>query len=90
MLYSECGISVLKLLGFETFAIFFRVSASVFGEFGLGKKPRFRFRKMWYRKKVSVSVKILVSSFSAFDGKVTGRFVPEIELDHPTLKIDLD
>ena len=29
-------------------------------------------------------------SLIAFDGKVTGRFVPEIELDHPTLKIDLD
>ena len=29
-------------------------------------------------------------SLIAFDGKVAGRFVPEIELDLPTLKIDLD
>ena len=51
-----------------------------FGEFGLGKKSRFWFRKIWSQKKslgfgfgkfgigkkvsVSVSVKILVSSFS--------------------------
>ena len=27
-------------------------------------------------------------SLIAFDGKVTGRFVPDIELDLPTLKID--
>ena len=47
-------------LGLETFANFWRVSVSIsenlvseknlgFGEFGLGKKSRFR--KIWYRKK---------------------------------------
>ena len=99
----EIDISVSKLLGFETFANFLRVSVSVsenlvsekksryqfrkiwyrkkslgigFGKFGIGKKSRYRFWKIWYRKKslgigfgkkvsVSVSVKILVSSFSA-------------------------
>ena len=37
-----------------------------FRKFGIGRKSRFRFRKIWYRKKSlgSVSVKILVSSFS--------------------------
>ena len=38
-------------LGLETFAKFLRVSVSVSEKFGLGKKSRFRFRKIWYRKK---------------------------------------
>ena len=54
-----------------------------FGEFGLGKKSRIRFRRIWSRKKslgfgfrkfgigkkvsVSVSVNILVSSFSGLN-----------------------
>ena len=52
-------------LGLETFAKFLRVlvsvaknlvsekkvSVSVSEKFGLGKKSRFRFRKLWYRKK---------------------------------------
>ena len=76
--YSECllpeiDISVSKLLGFETFAKYLRVSVSE-------KKSRFRFQKNLVSEKslgfgfgkfgivkkvsVSVSVKILVSSFS--------------------------
>ena len=35
------------------------------GKFGLGKKFQFLFWKVWSQKSVSVSVKILVSSFSA-------------------------
>ena len=116
---TEIDISVSKLLDFKTFAKSLRVSVSVSEiwfqkkvsvlvskKFGLGKKSRFRFRKIgsrkksigfgfgkiWSRKKVSVSenlvsekslgfgfgkfgivkkvsvlvsVKILVSSFSA-------------------------
>ena len=63
-------ISVSKLLGFETFASFLRVSVSenlvlkkvsvlVSKKIGLGKKSqsRFRFRKSWSRKKVLVSEK---------------------------------
>ena len=84
---TEIDISVSKLLGFETFANFLRVSVSVsenlvsekslsfgFGKFGIGKKSRYRFRKIWYRKKVlvSVSVKILVSSFSGPRGASMG------------------
>jgi len=77
----EIDISVSKLLGFETFAKFLRVSVSVSENFVSGKKyrfrfqknlvsekslgfgfgklvseKRFRFRKIWSRKKVSVLV----------------------------------
>merc|ERR1711902_72860 len=45
----EIDISVSKLLGKK-------VSVSVSKKFGLGKKSRFRFRKIWFGKKVSVSV----------------------------------
>ena len=78
----EIDISVLKLLGFKTFANFFRVSVSVSENLVSEKKSRFRFRKVWSRKKslgfgfgkfgivkkvsVSVSIKILVSSFSGY------------------------
>ena len=64
----EIDISVSKLLGFETFANFLRVSVSVSENLVSEKKSRYRFRKIWYRKKVSVSVsvKILVSSFSGY------------------------
>ena len=63
----EIDISVSKLLGFETFANFFRVSVSVSENLVSEKKSRYWFRKIWYRKKVLVSVlvTILVSSFSA-------------------------
>ena len=64
---TEIDISVLKLLGFETFAKSLRVSVSenLVSEKSLG----FGFEKIWSRKKVSVSVsvKILVSSFSGLD-----------------------
>ena len=75
---AEIDISVSKLLSFETFANFLRVS--VLENSVSEKKSRYRFRKIWYRKKslgigfgkfgigkkvsVSVSVKFLVSSFS--------------------------
>ena len=45
-----------KLLGFETFANVLRVSVSVLENLVLERKSRFRFRKIWSRKKVSVSV----------------------------------
>ena len=67
-------------LGLETFAKFLRDSVSVSKNFVSEKKSRFWFRNIWSRKKsigfgfgkfgiikkvlVSVSVKILVSSFS--------------------------
>ena len=47
----EIDISVSKLLGFETFAIFLRVSVSVSENLVSEKKFRFRFRKIWPRKK---------------------------------------
>ena len=52
--------------GLETFDKFLRVSVSVSKNLVSEKKSRFRFRKIWYHKKVSgsVLVKILVSSFS--------------------------
>ena len=52
--------------GFGKFGLGRKVSVSVSEKFGLRKKSQFRFRKIWYRKKSlgSVSVKILVSSFS--------------------------
>ena len=53
VLRTEIDISVSKLLGFETFANFLRVSVS---ENSVSeKKSRFRFREIWSRKKVSVS-----------------------------------
>ena len=54
-------------LGLETFANFLRVSVSVSENLVSEKRSRYRIRKIWYRKKVSVSVlvKFLVSSFSA-------------------------
>ena len=55
MLSAEIDISVSKLLGFETFAKSLRVSVSVSENLVL-------------EKKVSVSVKILVSSFSGCSG----------------------
>ena len=45
------GISVSKLLGFETFANFLRVSVSVLENLVSEKKSWFRFRKIWYQKK---------------------------------------
>ena len=53
--------------GFGKFGLGRKVSVSK--KFGLGKKSRYRFRKIWYCKKVSVSVlvKILVSSFSDYN-----------------------
>ena len=40
-----------KSIGFGKFGIGKEVSVSVSEKFGLGKKSRFRFRKIWYRKK---------------------------------------
>ena len=37
--------------GFGKFGLGRKVSVSVSEKFGLGKKSRFRFRKIWYRKK---------------------------------------
>ena len=67
-----------------------------FGKFGIGKKSRYRFRKIWYRKKslgigfgkfgigkkvsVSVSVKILVSSFSGQGGQLWDPMGPSVWL----------
>ena len=48
---TEIDISVSKLLGFETFANFLRVSVSVSENLVSEKKSRYRFRKIWYRKK---------------------------------------
>merc|ERR1711973_602353 len=62
---SEIDISVSKLLGFETFANFLRVSVSVSENLVSEKKvsvsvsenlvsekkSRYRFQKIWYRKK---------------------------------------
>ena len=78
----EIDISVSKLLSFETFANFLRVSVSVLGNLVTEKKFRFQlqkklvsekslgfgFEKFGIGKKVSVSVlvKNLVSSFSAY------------------------
>ena len=46
-------ISVSKLLGFETFANFLRVSVSVSENLVSEKKSRYRFRsKFWYRHSV--------------------------------------
>ena len=69
--------------GFKKFGIGKRVSVSVSENLVSEKKSRYRFRKIWYRKKslgigfgefgigkkvsVSVSVKILVSSFSEYE-----------------------
>ena len=69
-------------LGLETFAKFLMISVSVSKNLVSEKKYRFRFRKIWYGKRslgigfrkfgivkkvsVSVSVKILVSSFSVY------------------------
>ena len=61
--YGQFGLGKKSLcFGFGKFGLGKKVSVSE--KFGLGKKSRFR--KIWYRKKVSVSVsvKILVSSFS--------------------------
>ena len=66
---------MLRSLGLETFAKFLRVSVSKnlvsekslgfgFGKFGPEKSLGFGFGKFGIVKKVSVSVKILVSSFS--------------------------
>merc|ERR1712223_2062385 len=69
-LQAEIDISVLKLLGFETFANFLKVSVSVSENLVSEKKSRFRFRKnlvsekslgfgygkFGFGKKVSVSV----------------------------------
>ena len=44
----ECDILVSKLLGFETFANFWRVLVPE--KFGLGKKSRFRFLRIKSRK----------------------------------------
>ena len=60
VLFANCGLgpeidfSVSKLLGFETFANFLRVSVSV--SKNLVSEEKSRFRKIWSRKKVSVSV----------------------------------
>ena len=43
---------------FETFANFLRVSVSVSENLVSEKKFWFRFRKIWYREKVSVSVSV--------------------------------
>ena len=66
---AEIDISVSKLLGFETFANVLRVSVSVSENLVSEKSLGFGFGKFGIVKKVlvSVSVKILVSSFSAFE-----------------------
>ena len=46
---AKIDISVLKLLGFETFANFLRVSVSE--NLVSEKKSWYRFRKIWYQKK---------------------------------------
>ena len=58
----ECDILVSKLLGFETCQFFSEGFCISFGKLELRKK--FRFQKIWSRKKVSVSenlVSVLVS-----------------------------
>ena len=52
----EIDISVSKLLGFETFANFFRVSVSVLENLVSEKSLGFGFGKFGLGKKVSVSV----------------------------------
>ena len=54
MFASECEVSVSKLLGFETFFIFWMVSDSVSKEFGIEKSIRFGIVKIWYRKKYRI------------------------------------
>ena len=46
---SECDISVLKLIGFETFPIFWMVSDSVLKKFGIEKSIGFGIKEIWYR-----------------------------------------
>ena len=48
-LVAECDISVLKLLGFETFANFSMVSVSASENFVSEKMYQFRFQKNWSR-----------------------------------------
>merc|ERR1712105_384152 len=56
LLNAECDISVSRLPGLETFANFLVVSVSVSENLVSKKKSRYRYRKIWSRKKVSVSV----------------------------------
>ena len=53
---SEIDNSVSKLLSFKTFDNFLRVLASVLEKLASKKMYQFQFRKIWSRKKVSVSV----------------------------------
>ena len=48
---SECDISVSRLPGLETFANFLVVSVSVSENLVSKKKSRYRYRKIWSRKK---------------------------------------
>ena len=48
-IFSECDVSVSKLLGFETFPFFWVVSDSVSEKFGIEKSIGFGIEKNWYR-----------------------------------------
>ena len=60
-MHAECDISVSKLLGFETFPIFWMVSDSVSKKFGIEKSIRFGTGKNLVSKKVSDSVSEIFS-----------------------------
>ena len=71
---SKCDISVLKLLGFETFPIFLMVSVSVSEIFGIEKSIGIGFEKIWYRKKYRIRFrKILVSKKVSVSEKIWYR-----------------
>ena len=83
---SEIDISVSKLLGFETFANFLRVSVSEnlvtgkkslsfgFVKFGLEKKSLgFGYRKFGLRKKVSVSENLVSEKSFGFGNLVSEK-----------------
>ena len=60
-LWAEIDVSVSKLLCFEAFANFFRVSVSVSENLVLKKKSQFWIQKLWSRKKkVSVSENLVL------------------------------
>ena len=48
---AECDVSVSRLPGLETFANFLVVSVSVSENLVSKKKSRYRYRKIWSRKK---------------------------------------
>ena len=82
-LQAECDVSVSRLPGLETFAIFLivsvsvsenlvsekKVSVSVSKNLVSEKKSRYRYRKIWSRKKVSVLVSNILVSDKKFAKK---------------------